>query len=114
MGLAGEAKMENGVNRALHVEVLGDVLPLEAERRVTAQMRDVVQAAGQEVVDGDTAMPRPRKWSQKCEPRNPAPPSPPLAPGVEGCRTSPSILPWSQGWTSNQTTTPPVATRARR
>jgi hypothetical protein len=41
---------------------------------------------------------------------SPAPRSPPRAASVERSRTSPPILARSQGWTSNQTTTPPVLT----
>ena len=66
--------MENGVNLALDVEVLGDVLALEAERRVTAQMGDVVQAAGQEVVDGDHRDATPEEVVAEVRAKKPGPP----------------------------------------
>ena len=55
MGLAGLAQCSTDVDGAIDVDMMSHVVPNEVERAVP-QVSDVLDAAGQEIVDTDDAV----------------------------------------------------------
>jgi len=70
----GRRKVPDIIHRHIEKNKVGDVLLDEFEIRIAAEVRDVVHAAGDKIVNADDFMAAREKQSVRCEPRNPAAP----------------------------------------
>ena len=66
--------MEDEIERALDKEIIGDIVVDELEMRIAGEVGDVVGTSGNEVIHDDNVETFRDSRSQKCDPKNPAPP----------------------------------------